>query len=328
MTEPTKMMVYAAGGAGINIASYFEKFRNIAEAGLAQVEPVYLDTSSSNITQSLNKNFVYTVDGLDGSGKVRAENHERISECVLEILQKFKPSDFNIVLSSASGGSGSVIAPSLVSELLKRDIPVVVITIGSTDSKIELINTVRTLKSYEAISRLRNSPVISMYYENSKETNRKEVDARARISISALAAIFCGTNRELDSSDLKNWLKYTKVTSFDAALSYLDFYDKETMPKDKGLHVISVATLATEASDTTISTPVDYQCIGYSTENNVGLLSADVSFHGAIVAGMFNNIFARLSKTLDELEEAQKARKAQSSILSNSDNPTGSGLVL
>lgn len=321
-----KVSVYACGGCGINIASKLLDY-NHSKEGLADLDVVFLDTSHANLDRNKKHDKTYVVDGLDGSGKVRAENHKQISECVLDILQTFKPSDLNVVLSSGSGGSGSVIAPSLVQELLLRNIPVIVITVGSMDSRIELENTIKTLKSYDAIAQIRKSPVVSMYFENKKESPRKDNDENICKSIVAFLALFSKQNKELDSSDLHNWLFYNRVTSYDPHLSHLDFYPKD-IKVSKPKSVISVATLLTDGADTSTNANVEYQCVGYTSEEVMTLIDGNVPLHVGIVDGVFSSIVKDLSNLLSEFDEEKKARLMHSSLTSERDRPTSIGLVL
>jgi hypothetical protein len=322
-----KVVVFAAGGCGINIASNLLKYETEKIEGLADLDIVFLDTSHANLDRKQKHDKTYVVDGLDGSGKIRAENHKQIGECILDILQTFKPGDLNIVLSSGSGGSGSVIAPSLVQELLQRNIPVVVITVGSTDSRIELENTIKTLKSYDAIAQIRKAPVNSMYFQNSKESPRRDNDANICMNIIALLALFSKQNKELDSSDLHNWLFYNRVTSYDPHLSHLDFYwgdVKIAKPKS----VITVATLLNDGEDTSTSANVEYQCVGYTTKEMMTFLKAESPLHVAIVDGVFTIIVKELNKALSEFDEEKKARLIHTGITSEKDRPTATGLVL
>ena len=99
-----KMNLFALGGAGINIAEHFVKYANKQEPGFAEINPVFVDTSRSNLTANIPESMIYLVDGLDGSGKKRDTNYTVLSESSKDILHKFKPADINIVLHSGSGG--------------------------------------------------------------------------------------------------------------------------------------------------------------------------------------------------------------------------------
>lgn len=321
-----RVTVFAAGGCGINIASRLLNLNTSVE-GIADLDIVFIDTSRANLDRKAHHDKTYVIDGLDGSGKVRAENHKQISDCALDILQSFKPTDLNIVLSSGSGGSGSVIAPTLVQELLLRNLPVIVITVGSTDSRIELENTIKTLKSYDAIAQIRKAPVVSMYFENKKDSPRRDNDENICKSITALAALYSKENKELDSSDLHNWLFYNRVTSYDPHLSHLDFYPKD-IKISKPKSVISVATLLTEGSDTGTNANVEYQCVGYTDQGIMKLIDGNEPLHFGIVDGVFTTIVKDLNKALSEFDEEKKARLVHHSLTNEKDRPTSIGLVL
>lgn len=97
--------VYAAGGGGTNIVFDVESWKKTASPGFALMNPCYVDTSRSNIfNKKLSPDEVYLFADMDGSGKVRSSNAGAISKGALAVLQKFKPTDFNIVVHTASGG--------------------------------------------------------------------------------------------------------------------------------------------------------------------------------------------------------------------------------
>lgn len=104
MSNKNKLVIYGCGGAGVNIASIFEKTYGVASPGFADVVSYYIDTSKSNIGINIPKDRTYLIEGLDGSGKIRRENHLAIGECIHDILLSHKPGDVNIVISSTSGG--------------------------------------------------------------------------------------------------------------------------------------------------------------------------------------------------------------------------------
>lgn len=329
------MNVYACGGAGINVAKHFEKFRKTHEQSdhaddkvFARTMPIYIDTSRSNLTPDIPAEHTYVLSGLDGSGKVRRENAEAITQCTLDILQKFKPADISIVLSSTSGGSGSVLAPSITSELLNRGQTVIVIAIGSDDSRIELENTSKTIKTYEAIAKLRKTPVTMLYHNNSEvDGGRKDVDAEVIQQITKLAALFSGCNRELDTKDLQNWLFFNRVTSFQPKLCFMDFYSGKIDSLKNG-QVISVATLCLDGYSSSAGTAVEYQTVGYVTEAQNEKMHLTASLHYVILDGVVAEIHSDISAKLQLLDEAQRARITKSSILTDSDRATDNGLVL
>ncbi len=135
--------IFATGGTGINLGSKFEEVKNSKNVAIEPISISYIDTSESNIRHNkISKESLYLVENANGSGKNRAENYESIKEQVKKILLVNKPEEFNIVIASCGGGSGSVIAPLLVNELLEQKKAVVAVLVGSSDSTIEIKNTI------------------------------------------------------------------------------------------------------------------------------------------------------------------------------------------
>lgn len=328
--------VYCCGGGGINIGSTLEKWRNRQENAFAILEPAYVDTSKSNLDRAnLDATHCYQIKGkngeeLDGSGKRRPDNHEQIAEQVRDILQHYKPADLNIVLSTAGGGSGSVIAPSITAELLERGALTIVLIIGAATSKIDLENSLKTLKSYEGISARKNAPVVGYYLENNDSMSRAEVDTKIRDVILALAVLFSRQNHELDSRDLHNWLRYERVTSFKPQLTSLMIFQGAVNPQDFNAcgNVISVATLAVEEAGARLPIVPDYHCVGYVESAEAARIENRVPLHYVIVDGLFTEAARHLQSKLDALDQAQQARINKKTILTDADQVLGDGLVL
>lgn len=319
------LRIFGVGGCGINLTKEFVRFKDKAEKGFAHILPCFIDTSLSNIADTIPEEVVFHLSDLDGSGKKRDSNYRIIAERSNEMLHRFKPGDVNVVIHSASGGSGSVIGPTLVSELLDRDVPTIVIMVGSSDSRIETHNTVNTLKSYEMISQKREMPVIAVYYENSPDSPRGEVDQRIKTTIILLAAIFSGENRELDSADLHNFLAYQKVTSFKPKLSYLDFFSKQ-IELQRDQTVVSLVTLTDENTSSAVDLPVEYQAVGFINDHAKTSVDVALPIHVAIISGFFHDVIERLSKRLNTFDEARRAH-VDKSILTKDVDATPEGLV-
>lgn len=329
MSEKLKgrVRVFCCGGAGINIGKMLEEYRTVEEFGVAKVEIVYVDTSRSNLTADLPESSAYLLKDLDGSGKIRKENHEQIAKHTRDVLQHYPGLDVNVVISSASGGSGSVIAPSLVSELLDQDLPVIVITIGSTDTRLEIDNTLKTIKSYDAISKLRNKPVVMAYSQNSKDTPRATVDLDVIRLLTAIMTMYSRENSELDSKDLFNFLRFERVTSYTPQLAYLTLKLAES-PDAEAATVISVATLLTVGSESALPFTPDYQCVGYFPPDINPKFLNMAPIHLVAQSNHYPVIAKKLTDRLAELEKAQNARVESGKILGDRDQATDTGLIL
>lgn len=326
--KSSKIMLYCAGGAGTNIGSQFIKHRGKENPGFASLDMCFIDTSKSNLNPNIPQDTVYILDDLDGSGKLRSSNYVALQEASNDILHHHKPTDLNVVIHSASGGSGSVIGPILVSELLNRKESVIVILIGSTSSRIETENTVKTLKSYEVISQKRSLPVIASYFENGvdAEHTRALVDQKIQTNIMVLSALFSGSNREMDMADLKNFLNYTAVTSYKPKLSYIDFFSGE-IKLGKHQAIVSLATLVDEQTPSDIQSPVEYQAVGFLPEVTKSAVSVPLPIHSAVITGYYNGIIDRLDNKLASYSELRNT-VVEKSIADRDIKSTDEGLVL
>lgn len=323
-----KMVIYASGGFGINIASELARFEG-PNKGYAELSVCFIDTSKSNLIgkKDIKAENIYILDNVDGSGKKRDQNYEVLSESAKDILHKYKPGDVNIVLHSGSGGSGSVVGPILVSELLKRGELTIPVVVGSNASRIEVENTLKTLKSYEIISKKTNTPVVACYRENSKETPRGKVDNEITTLIVLLTILFSGQNRELDRADLVNFINYHKVTDFQPKLNFLDFWSKD-ISLDKGCSLISVATLCDEENNPEIDTPVEYQAVGYIQEENKDILEVKLPIHAGVISGYFNIKAIELENKLATFKEARQVVVEKTISIKEIDSATDEGLIL
>lgn len=319
--------LYCAGGASINIGNNFVKYHSKKHEGYAEVRTHFIDTSKSNLTDNIPQDCVYLVDNVDGSGKVRSSNYNIIAESAQEILHTFKPADVNVVLHSASGGTGSTVGPVLVSELLSRGETVIVIMIGSTSSKIEVENTIKTLKSYEIISQKRGLPVVAHYRENSVDSPRGTVDSDIKTAILMLTSIFSGDNRELDSSDLKNFVNYHKVTAYTPRLVSLDFASGN-IELGKGHSLVSLVTLVDDSTASDITIPVEYQTVGFIPSSIKEAIDVPLPIHVYTVAGYFNPVIDSLERKLKTYEETRKVAVEKSIAIESETEHTDIGLVL
>ena len=316
-----KMKIYGCGGAGINIASIFAN--NPTEEGVAEINVSAIDTSRSNINTAIEEAQCYVLPDVDGSGKLRKQNHQEISAAVQGILVQQPAEDFNIVVFSAAGGSGSVIGPLLLSELLKRKKPVVAVVIGSEESFITAQNTLNTLKSLEAIAQQNQAPVVMVYAHNRKDTRRSEIDTVVRFAIGSLAVLASGKIAEMDSQDIANFLQYQRVTSAPARLATLNIVRE---PADLvGIkNVIALANVFSEADDSVLPITPEYVATGYSKVK----LTSGKSLHYAINIDDTTLIFKNMKELVEDLDTVRRATTFAPVGLGSDDDVTSDGLVL
>lgn len=317
-----KMRIYGCGGAGVNVARYFANSNEVE--GCAAAHPVFLDTSRSNLTADIDEGQCFILQNVDGSGKVRRENHQEIANSIRQVLLKHKPMDFNVVVFSASGGSGSVFGPLLVSELLERDEPVVAVVIGSDESAITATNTLNTLKSLDAISNKTGRPVVMYYAQNDRAGRRSAVDSNVQAAIAYLAVLASRQNGELDTRDISNWLQYQKTTSARPQLSLLLIARSDAELVEQCSAPISVASIFANPDLPGLPLVPDYHCAGYAKVDMVGT----DTLHFAVSVDEVPLVAQRITKTLNELEEVRQSRVSRDSLVGAGDQITDGGLVL
>jgi hypothetical protein len=324
-----KVRVYACGGCGVNIGSMLEKWRPDPSPTIAQLDIAYIDTSRSNLKHvNAPADRIYLFDGLDGSGQIRKENVKDISVKVADILETFEPQDLSIVLHSACGGSGSVIGPSIVSALLEAKKSVVVLMVGSADTRLDALNTMNTLKSYDSIAKMRGLPVVLSYQQNSRENKRDSVDDQMVGTAVSLAILWSGNNRELDSKDLHNFVNYHIPTTFEPQVAHLTLLQPDGSLSEEVGQVISVATLAKRGQDTALDPAPEVQYRGFLADDAPDRLQAAMPTHFFVTDGILDEVNSMLKTTLKQHEVQQQSRTTKEGFLTDADKPTHSGLVL
>lgn len=276
----SNMTVYACGGCGVNVGRAIKDLN---------IDVYFIDGSDSNM-KGIDRDKTFLVPEMSGAGKNRALTHEHFSEVAEDVLITFKPSEnLNIVISSLSGGSGSVLAPTLVKELVSRDLPVIVIGIDSRSSVIELTNTYKTLKSYKGVSSVTKKCVSLFYIEN---TSRKEADQRA-VQFINLLSLLTDKQRteENDVTDLFNFINFNIVTDNQPSVSFLEVGENEPVTPEKGVAVISTILMTTNREANIHPVIPEYLSTAIIVDKDYGL--SDIRL---------DNTLGRLPKLLNSLE--------------------------
>ena len=207
MTANSTITIYGAGGCGINLASRFKNFEK--KPGYASIRTVYLDCGGNNFPKDASDDQCKNLTDNDGSGKVRAYNAAAVAEKIPDVVTTHAPTAFNIIIFSASGGSGSTIGPLLSRELTRKEVPHIIILVGDNESHTSAKNTYKCYLSLEHISQSVKMPITLAWHKNSAETPRTVVDKNVYEEIMNIARLCSGQNRDLDTKDLANWVHYT-----------------------------------------------------------------------------------------------------------------------
>lgn len=229
------IVVHACAGAGISIADKACEFIDKMECTKGRADIIFnaLDTSEANfkdttalqIAVDLYKINSVSLDNgiLDGSGGVRAHAVDSIAKGTREYLDtnKYaipKKGEIHVIIASASGGTGNMIATELLSNFVAKEIPVICIFIGDSSNAKYAENTRKTLLTVNNISQKSERATTIRYLINdyTRFKNVQEAIAHNNSEIVILLdflSIFNGDVKDLDFQDLINLIN-PKVKDF------------------------------------------------------------------------------------------------------------------
>lgn len=319
-TTAASMNIYCCGGAGVNMGFLLKNAEFFKTEGYANVNIVFIDTSLSNMRgREVSAEELYIIDGRDGSGGLRTENNKSIAQTMDDLLLRHPAARYNIVISSVSGGSGSVIAPNLVGKLLAEDALVVGIVIGDTSTGVFANNTVKTIQSFSGVvSKFPQKTLPLTVVLNHHSRTRQSVNNAVCQHVAYYAALFSETLMALDYSDIYNWVHQERVTGIKAPLTMVSanysnpdgtLVDDKTVTPVDFESVATMLSLLIEPGDVALTSheyPLPYATAGHALHDYSDLFmlgNLNLLTH-TNVADFFNQVGA-------ENAGAQKAFKAR-----------------
>lgn len=278
--------IYSCGGAGANVCKQIKDL---------DVNIFYIDGSDSNL-KGVQESQIFLIPDQDGAGKDRTITYNNFKDIVEDVLIRFKPSDvLNVVISSLSGGSGSVVAPLVCKELIKRGHNTIVIGIDSKHSLIELRNSMKTMMSYKTVSSATNKCISFFHIEN---TTRKEADQTAIRFINLLSVLIDRKNTaEFDSTDLHNFINYSNVTDNRPSVSMLEVGPNQQVTPTKGTIVASSILMTSNRDSTIYPVTPEYLSTCIITDSNYDLDDIRI-----------DNVLGKLSQVIDQFEQEIQAQ--------------------
>lgn len=262
--------VYGTGGAGTNLVKMIAREIDSNEVGAAKLVFTVADTSDANLYDlPANVKDVILNKGLDGklvdgSGGVRSENVDLIRSSIGKIITDQPPCDFNLVVYSASGGSGGTIAAFLMNYFAKNNIPFMGVMVETFESGRHIDNTHSTYKTIDGMCRKSGTPWNIARYHCARLSEQKSIDQQIVTLVSLIAVAFSGDTLHVDNADLKSFLGWHVPTGRSVAPAILDvvFNVKEDIVKDTP--PVSVLALYTNRDETMYEVPgTPYMTTGY-----------------------------------------------------------------
>lgn len=169
----------------------------------------------------------FIVTNGSGSGSNRAENARDIESVIPMISDEdLGKSDVAIIVTSLSGGSGSVISGLLAREYVRRGSRVIMVSIADTSYSVGAKNTLNTLKTFAAIAKNNDIYLPMIMLSNDNANTRTEVDESVRHAIADLINVLTRPVYEVDKNDRLNWIDPSKVVQTSPGLKLMTFYSE------------------------------------------------------------------------------------------------------
>lgn len=317
-----KVNILACGGFGQNMALLLAT-RPLFESIKESVNLFAFDTSESNLKRFAGtpiekqvKKFL--VEKADGSGKRRAENHEAITAVATDFVNTGEAADgLTIIVSSASGGSGSKFADDLHEQLAKRGGRVISMILGTDEDSEALGNTLKTIKTYSHKAGLGDKNFVMFYGQNRFDVDVPAGEKPRTIIDEARADELFVTNLEdiimighpgndtLDTKDQLRFLNYRLDSEGGVGgkgqlrfLSLISRGENEDFPVDEFVPVSALSLLSKRGV-----TPQFPEGTGYSTR---GYLSEGLTFTDNTVEVQYQLFSGRTGKLANQLAKQQK----------------------
>jgi len=340
-----KIVLIGAGGAGVTIVGNLSGPLKDLKSGFSDIEVEYIDTSLSNIRNfDHDENNFHLIESTNigedilGSASERKSNAPHIVESVRDFINKknytkTKISTYYVVVSSGGGGSGSVISPMIVKNLLEKGLPVVTVLVGDSRSGLSTINTLHTIASFNAISKMTNKPLSLIYMDNAKshgETIKDRVefvDKEIFKHLSALSAFLSGENTSIDQKDMAAFIDPSIYTTIHIRPG---LYGLSVFSKDVILpaHVSPTLSVTLSTDDISPDINVEFRQDKYGTTDNQNVISVfkgQFPIHLVSYANSFSIIENELKDKKEALEESLRAATVDD-VTSHND-ADGNGLV-
>lgn len=261
-TSIPSVSVIGCGGCGVNLTQKFVK----QYGPLEHINYYLIDTSYSNFDEELNIPLLI-VKGTNGSGKYRAENFDKIKEFLgTKLVEQNILSDINIIIFSASGGSGSVIGPVLLREIVRQKKLCIVITLADMLSQTDIVNSLNTLKTIDNITKQLNMYLPLTLFSNEK--GRMTADKGILVHLKRLCHIFTSQCKEIDVTDKLNFLRPNKLFPSDTKIGIHGLYTTYNDQEIESLEEIGFVIFPHEYFDSVITISKDDTLYG-ATKNPI-----------------------------------------------------------
>ena len=317
-----------AGGAGVNIVNEVGGMLASLGDGFCTVDRYYIDSSENDTPQevidSANSYFIQsgslTKGTIAGSGGERSTNAKDIESASKEFIDKYSlakvdVNTYTIIVASISGGTGSMVIPYVLKNLLENDIPTVIVAIGDSTNGLYAKNTLKSIATLHNLA-TKHKKALSVMYVNNESfiqdgiKNAIENSNRSIFnSLSALSMFLSGENKSIDAQDMVMIIDQSKYTSINIPAG---IYALNSFSKDVVLPEGCVPTVARTLTIDPVSPDINLSLGHHKTgailsENAKSIYKEHIPIHLVAYTNFFTNEVNRLKEYVEKVDNAFQA---------------------
>jgi len=244
--------------------------------------------------------------------------------------------EYHVVVFSASGGSGSVIAPLLMANLRTRNIPTIAVTVGDSSNGLSCKNTLNTLATLDHMAKRMAKKPFSIYYLNNFAVDTNTAAARELTvnesiynALSVFSLFLSGDNEDIDTKDMVNFLSpdnYSTITIAPALYSINIFTNGNIKNDPNAVNLIGRTLTAVDESYDMDITLLQHKH-GRVVMDNVTKVLGDITPIHLILAGeCLKAEHKALTNTVEEYDNIMNS--ITSTDLGGTDDASDCGLIL
>lgn len=331
------------GGAGTNIAiDVYNRLKNL-EKNCSNVTLRLLDTTDKTIQAHADYKSVFTkivskrltINKIDGTGSERKDPAlvKDIQENIKSFMDTGLPNNINdyyIIISSASGGSGSLINPLLTKTMLEMDYTVLNVMVGDSSNYLNLNNTINTMVGMNAIAKQAKACIPYIFYNNTVDNvttvKSEKVNNDKIYKLLALISLYSsGSNKNLDHEDMRKFYNPNRYKTFNIQPGIYTLGVAEGKLTDE--KTLLARTLITDKDeDVDIEVRLLHNKVGTVNKENETTLSVYPNYL-LFRKGVINNIVKDFKDELKVLESLKKTKSDDFNSLDDAIDDD-SGLIL
>jgi len=333
--------IYGCGGAGINILANISKDLLSLGEEFSSINLFTIDTTDRTIQRypELKDNFYKIestlasqseIDGAAGERKNKVlvgEIRKSIKVYIDEKMSNPAKDIYNIVVFSASGGSGSTIAPLLINEMLKSsgDYNTIPICIGDTSNLLYTNNTINTIAGLNNIANGNKEALPLSYFDNNFDglttpDSEKKVNRDVFKLITILALFTSGKVTDIDHQDMGNFLAPSKYKTFNISPGIYRLTVKLGKLIDPNI-LLARSIIDPNEGTLEIEVPLIHNKVGKAKDehlNSIPINNFKFPVYLTLEKNVINETVIELQKRHEELEGLKKVDNSAINALSDS----------